>query len=709
MAVDKAVPVPEAEITSVDLVGWVGGLNLNGAQNAPANSFIDSKDVALSIDGFMQPRPCLSPFLPDTVGNSYQKLPVVWNNQIYYFTMDMGDGKVKYCQEGDSSWTDCGGGATNAFTTSGTGKPEFLRVLDNVIVLNGDNGDKIAYLDLSTTGFPVIKYSSVTDPASAPTIAASGITGSDTYGSPNLYAIYYAYSYSTTTGETNLSPIHTYYVSSTRDQWSSLGTPGKLTLTRPDFGSEPAGAQYWNLYIALSSTAGTITADDMLQLGVRLDLATGSFIDDGTLDINLGAAAPQVNSTDGFKASHGIVEDGNPILFGDPDNTENLYIGGGGIYAMDFSINNNGYTAQPEKGTNFRPTAIVGFRNGVGTPSLTVLYSNTEGLAKQSVLEQQQVTYGNQTFNVWGVTEQHYGAAGVAATNSCINYNGKLLFLSTDGMMSMNTQPLRQNVISTDPISIQTIDKLIRTVKNSAMPTVVGAGWDNRYMWTMPTNGFDTPQQILVADDNNQVGGRGAWYTYDIPGDWIGVVSPTDAAAFIYISQGNKSYKLLPNSATYDIKGGVAVPFSTKATGPLISVGGTAHNQWQADVQTVFYVRELVGEITVGVTYRNQNGKLKTKTKTYPGPTFTPSAAGGWGDPEYTYASFPAIPGWGSSPSISDPGVLVSSEDVRIPIQIDDEFNEAQWFYSTPVGFNWYQIRAISFEGINLGVRADLQ
>lgn len=87
---------------------------------------------------------------------------------------------------------------------------------------------------------------------------------------------------------------------------------------------------------------------------------------------------------------------------------------------------------------------------------------------------------------------------------------------------------------------------------------------------------------------------------------------------------------------------------------------------------------------------------------------FTPSAAGGWGDTEYVYGSFPLIPGWASSPAISDPGVAVTTSDVRIPIQVDDLMNEAQWFYSTPVGFNSYQIRAISFEGINLGVRPDL-
>jgi hypothetical protein len=606
MAISKPVPVPKKEITSVDVVGWASGLWLNGAQNSPTSSFIEGKDIELSIDGYIQPRRTLSPFLPDTIEKTYQKLPVRWNNSVYYFTAD--NNKIRFCQEGDTAWTDCGG--SNTFITNNGGKPKFLRVLDSVLILNGVNGDKLAYVDLNTAGFPVVKYILVTNP---PTVMSAALAGLTT-GALNIY---YAFNYSGAAGETLLSPILTQSINIARDQWQTLATPGKITLTRP--GTAPAGAKYWNLYVALSATGGTITTTDMLQLAAKLDLNQTTIVDDGSLAINLGAVAPIANSTDGPKVSDGIVEEGNPILFGDPLNPENIYIGGGGPYALDFSVSNGGYLAQPEKGTNFEITTIIGFRNGQGIPSLTVLFSNTEGLAKQSVLEQQTVTYGKESFNVWGVKEQHYGAAGVAATNSAINYNGKLLFLSTDGFMSMNTQPLRQNVISTDPISVQAIDSYVRQIKNSAMKNVVGAGWDNKYMWTVPNDGFDLPQQLLVLDDNNKVQDHSAWYTLNIPAQWVGVVSPNNDAAFVYVSQGVHTYKLLPSSATFDTIAGASVPFSTKATGPLVSMGGAAHNHWQADVQVMFYIIGLVGDITVGVTYRNKNGKLKTKTKTHHG------------------------------------------------------------------------------------------
>lgn len=692
--------VPQKTITSVDFPKFSDGLFDGNPQNAPVGSFTDSSNVELDINGYIMPRRRLVPFLPDTIGISYQKSPVLWNNKIYYFTAD--NGKIRFCQEGDLDWTDCGG--SNSFTTTGPGYCTFLRVMDNVLILNGKNGDGLAYVDMSTTGFPVVKYTAITNPTGTFTPSFTTITNT------GVYKVYYAYSYTTTTGETELSTILSQTISTSRDLWQTLTPPANIKLLRTDFGSEPAGARYWNMYIAIAAPNGTIQKSDMLQLAIGLDLSVSTFVDDGTLAINLSSVPPEVNSTGGFKVESGIIEEGNPILFGDPDNPQNIYIGGGGIYAMDFSINNGGYTAQPEKGTNFHPTAIVGFRNGVGIPSLTVLYSNTEGLSKQSVLEQSTVTYQGSSFAVWGVKEQHYGAAGVAAENSTVNYNGKLLFLSTDGFMSMNTQPLRQNVIATDNISIRAIDGYVRSIKNSATSTVVGCGWDNKFMWTVPAHGFDTPQQILIYDTNNASADQSsAWYTMDIPANWIGVVSPTTDPAFVYVSIGNKSYKLFEGTSTSDVISGLSVPFSTSAVGPLAGIGGLAHNTFQASVQAIFYVLQLVGTITVGINYRNQNGKIKTKSKVYVGPQFIPSSSGSWGDPGWVYANQPMVAGWSGFPKISVAASNLTALDVRIPVRTDDIVSEVQWFFSTEKGYNDFKLKAVSFEGINIGVRPDLQ
>lgn len=696
MANNQYLPVADTKISSVDIPRFDGGLFLLEDQNAPVNAIVDSKDIELDINGYIMQRRRLSQFLPDTVQTSYQKFPVLWNNNLYYFTLD--DGKAKFCQEGDAGWTDCGG--SNSLTTLNGGFPTFLRVLDKVLIINGGNGDKLAYIDLGTGGFPVVKYTLVTDPGSA-------LTGALTNLAAGSFNIYYAYSYSGAIGETLISPILTKSINIVRDQWgNNTATPSSIKVSRPA-GAPPTGALYWNLYVAVAATGGTIQSSDMLQLAAKLDLSVLDFNDDGTLDINLGQPAPTANSTDGPRVDHGILEDGNPILFGDVDNPYAIWIGGGGPNALDFSTSNGGYKAEPEKGTNYYPTAIVGFRTGQGIPALTVLYSNTEGLSKQSVLQQQTITYGDTSFTVWGVTEQHYGAAGMAAPNSAINYNGKLLFLSTDGFLSADTQPTVQNVLSILPVSAP-IDPYIRGIKNSAMKTVVGTGWNNKYMWLVPNAGFDTPQQIVILDTNVKgVNGKGAWYTLDIPANWIGVVSPKNDPAFVYIMQGNKSYKLLASNSTFDTKGGVSVPFATGATGALIGMGGEAHNVWQSDVLTMFYVLNLIGDITVGVNYRNQSGKMKTKAKTFHGPVFVPSGAGGWGDTGWGYDGH--TPRFSSEPVIHDTVGVLTPVDKRIPIRVDDMFNEAQWFFYTPVGYSAFKLRAVSYEGVNLGVLPDLQ
>lgn len=690
----KPVPVPETKIDSIDVKNFGGGLFMGGDQNAPSNSFVHGKDVELDRYGFLVPRRRLLPFLPDTVGTSYQKFPVLWEGEIFYFTAD--NNKIKFCQKGDAGWTDCGG--TNSFTTNAGGFTKFIRVLDCVLILNGKNGDKLAYIDLATGGFPVVKYTLVTDPSTVMTAALTTLV-------PGAYSVYYAYSYSGAVGETLLNPILTKSINVVRDQWQGMGTPGSIKVSRPA-GAAPAGAKFWNLYIATAATAGTIQSSDMLRLAVKLDLANFDFVDDGALSIDLGAPAPEANSTDGPKVSNGLVEDGNPILFQDEDNPYNIWIGGGGPNALDFSASNGGYRAEPEKGTNFYPTAIVGFRTGQGVPALTVLYSNTEGLSKQAVLQQQTVNYGDQSFTVWGVTEQHYGAAGVAAPNSAINYKGKLMFLSTDGFSSAETQPSLQNVLSIKSIS-GPIEDFVAGIKNSAMPSVVGTGWNNKFMWLVPSAGFDTPQQIAILDTNNKgIEGDGAWLVLDIPADWIGVVSPQDDAAFVYISQGKKTFALLVGQSTYDTIDGVSVPFATGADGPLLGMGGESHNMWQATVQAMFYVMGLVGDITVGVTWRGEGGQPKTQVVTHHGPVFVPSGAGGWGDTGWGYAHGPS---YRSTPVIIDTVGALTPQDVRIPVPIDDLINEAQWFYSTPVGFSNYRIRSISYEGVNLGVRPDLQ
>lgn len=690
MAVRNPAKIPKKQIGSVDVTGFSGGMYLNGEQNAKGNQIVDGHDVELTIDGFIVPRKSLTPWLPDTVEDGYQVYPVIWEGEVLEFTAD--DGKIKYCQDGDEDWTDCIG--DNTITTQNGGKPIFLRILDVLLVLNGGNGDRLCYVKLDTK--EVVKYAAVTDPTVAPSAAATGITNS------GAYKIYYGYTFSSATGETKISPILTYTINKPRDQWKTDGSE-YLTITRP--AGNPANSTKWNLYVALASTGGTIQDTDMLLLAGGLDLASLSVVDNGALAIDIGRGnPPSVNSTNGPKVKYGIETNGRPVLFGDVENPHNVWIGGDGEFALDFSSANGGFRSEPSKGTNYYPASVIGFRNGQGIPSLTILFSNTQGLSKQATLEQQTINYGNLSFVVWGVTEQNYGAAGVASSLGVVNYKGTLSFPSVDGFTSMDTQPQLQNVIATKEID-QDIAPYSERIKVSALDEIVGTGWGNRVLWIVPSYGFDRPNHILIRDLNN----NGAWNPpLEIPADWIGTVSPPNSPAFVYIRQGKKTYKLFESFGTVDYLGTGATPFSTSAKGALIGIN-EARNGYQAVVQAMFYLVGLIGNIRIGVNYRDQNGDIQTAYEDVVGPAYVLSSSGGWSDPQYVYAGFDTPAGWSPVAQIDESASSLVKVDKRIPVPINDLASEVQWYIQTPVGYNDFMLRVVSYEGENLGVKPDLR
>lgn len=692
MAVKNPAKVPKKEITSIDVTNFSGGWNLLGEQNADINQIVEAIDIERSTDGYIRPRRSLQPWLPNTIDTVYQVYPALVDNDVVNFVAD--NGKVRYCMEGDSGWTDCGG--DNSITTGPGIKTQFLRILDVLLVINGAGGDKLCQVDLETK--QVVKYSPIADPTAALTITPTGISNTGSY------KIYYGYTYSSSTGETKISPILNQTISKPRDAWKTDGTE-YLTINFTD--TPPVGAKYRNLYIALAANGGVVQDSDMLMLAAGLDLNSSSIVDNGTLAIDVGRGNPPVtNSTDGPKVKYGIETNGRPVLFGDIEDEHNIWIGGDGEYALDFSSSNGGFRSQPSKGTNYYPASVIGFRNGQGVPSLTILFSNTQGLSKQATLEQKTVTYGNQSFVVWGVTEQNYGAAGVASSLGVINYKGQLAFPTTDGFVSMTTEPQLQNVLATKAIDKE-IKPYTKRIKVEALNEVVGAAWDDLMMWLIPAYGFDTPNEILIRDLNND----GSWTPpLKIPAQWIGTVSPPDGPAFVYICQGNKILKLFESFGTVDYKGSGSEPFRTYAKGSLVGIN-EAHNAYQAVVQAMFYLVDVIGDITIGVNYRNQNGKIKTKKKVYKGPKYVLSSSGGWSDPQYTYAHFktPARQGWSSIAKIDESAATLERVTKRVPLSINDLASELQWFIETSVGYNDYLLRTVSYEGENLGVKPDLR
>lgn len=685
----KPVKVPERRISSNDVVSFNGGLDERGEANAAPNTFTFGRNTMVDLQGLVTHRQGKKRWLPDTVETCYQIFPAIYDDHLYYLVAD--DGKIKYCEAGDTVWTDCGG--NNTVTTGPGIINTFLRVLDRVLVYNGI--DKLRFINLAN--LQMVKYLPVTDPANAPTATATGITASGSF------KVYYAISFNSSVGTTKISPILSQAVSKARGSWKTDGTE-YLTIARNN--TTPTNATSWNLYIATDAAGGTIAASDMMLIASGLDLSVTSFMDTGTISINISqGTAPEDNSTDGPIVQYGVESEGRPILWGDPNNPYNLYIGGDGANALDFSPTNGGYTLPLNKGTNYYPMSTVGFRNGQGIPSLTVLFSNTMGLSKQSIIEQQTVTYGNFSFVVWGVTEQNYGSAGVSSPYSVVNYLGKLIFPTADGIVAMDTAASLQNVLSSERIS-NPISETVDTFRNSSLKYIVGTAWNNRVYMTVPSRGYSYNNEIIVYDMTNKE--HPIWYKWDIKCQWIGVVSPLDSASFVYICQDNYIFRLqTAYVAQDDTSDGLSEAFPLSARGTLLGTNA-AHNNFTAINRAVFYLQDAIGDIEIGVTYRDRNGKLKTKSRVVTQGGYNTSHSGNWSDHSYLFTGQTIYKRWSDTPYIEDADTS-NKETIREALKLNNVIaSEAQWFINTNLDNSSFTLRSVSYEGVNIGIKADL-
>lgn len=692
MAITKPVKVPQKNITTTDVVSLDGGIDERGDANADPNSFVYGRNFMVNSRGLGTHRLGLKQFLPDTVETVYEVFPAIYNNKLYYLVAD--DGKIKYCEAGSNTWVDCGG--PNEVTTGPNIVTTFIRVQDAVLILNGV--DKLRFINLKD--LEMVQYTALPNPTNAPTLTATGIT---TTGSVKVY---YAMNWNSTVGQTEITPILSQTISKQRDMWKTDGTE-YVTVARNN--TAPAGAKSWNLWVAMAPAGGTIQPSDMLLLAAGIDIATTEFIDNGTLatDLNRGTA-PEDNSTDGPIARFGIETDGRPILYGIKGDEHAALIGGYGENALDFSPSNGGYRMVLNQGTNYYPMSFVGFRNGQGIPSLTILFSNTQGLSKQSIAEQQTVSYGNTSFVVWAVTEQNYGAAGVSSPYATTNYNGGLYFHSTDGIMRMDTKVSVQNVLSQMRISDK-VEDTVGSIRNAAIDKIVSTAWAGRVYFTIPSRGYDYNNEILIYDISNDQ--KPKWYSFDIRAQWIGTISPEDEAAFVYICQDNHIYRLDESYAAIDENNdGTISSFPVEARGSLIGLN-EAHNSYKAIVQVVFYLTDVIGTVQVGVNYRNESGRMKTKVKTRTVGQYSRSSGGGWSSPDYMFnQNMPTeVLRWGEVAKINNVNQS-TKQSIRIPMQMNVIASEMQWFVRSGTDdVTSFVLRSVSYEGENLGVKVDLR
>lgn len=692
MAVTDPVKVKGATITSSDLVSFAAGLDERGDYNITPDAFSYGRNIRINSSGNATKRLSKKRWLPNSVGFNGEVSTVYYGGEIYYFIAD--DSEIKYCQPNATEWISCGG--DNEITTDEDVITTFLRVNDILLCMNGV--DPLRYIDL--TNLEMTQFTAVVDPASAITIAATGITGSGNY------KVYYAFTYNSNGGgETAISSIKTQAVSKSRSTWADDGSE-YLTLTFND--TPPSGATSRNLYAAIALQGTSPVASDLAMLKSNIPLGDASWVDDGSqpFDISFNTA-PDENSTAGIKASVGLVVDKTPVLYGDPDNPYDIYFGALTDDGVSFGSNNGAQRLPLLKGTNYYPTSVIGFRNNQNVPNLLALFSGTEGVSKQQIISQKTLTYGNATITYWGADELNAGAAAVYSKYGVVSYLGELQFPSSEGITSIKTEQDLQNVLSPSIVSDPVADTY-STIKNASFDKIIGASWNNLVAWAIPSRGYNYNNQILIRDMTNRQ--KPKWYIWDLAVDWIGSITPPNRDGFLYIRQGNEFFKLAETYVAEDENSdGTSEPYPMVIDSSLKAFS-QGRNVYMAITQTVFYIAEFIGTITITVSYVNKKGKIKSKVKTFTNGGHTRNILSGWSNPRLLYRSWnnrginwsTPIPTSGDQNNSSK---IVKRCRIKLPNPV---VNEVKVRISTDLSNTSFDFVNANFEGVNIGVIGDI-
>lgn len=692
MAVTNPVKVKPAQIVAAPITSFDGGLDERGDHNIAPNCYSYGLNVAVNSAGNITKRLSKRKWLPDTVGFNGEVSTIYYNNQIYYIVAD--DGKVKYCQENDTTWTDFGG--ANAITTTAGVITTFMRTNNLVCCMNGT--DSLRYIDLAT--FDMVQFTFVADPTNTLTATASGISAS------GPFTVYYGMTYNSDGGgETAVSNILSQAVSKSRTTWLADGTE-YLTISFND--TPPTGATSRNIYAAIALQGTTPVASDLVRIKGNIPLSDASFVDNGSFpfDISVGFA-PSVNSTAGIKASRAEIMDKTPIFYGDPDNPYDLVFGS--LTDTGISVAGEGSQRLPLlEGTNYYPTSVIGFRNNQNIPTVFTLFSGTEGVSKQQTITQKTVTYGNNTITYWEADELNTGAAPVFSMYSVVSYLNQLIFPSSGGVTSIKTDPNLQGVLSPSIIS-EKIAVTYRTIKNTNFDKIVGAAWNNLIFMAVPSRGYNFNNQILVYDLTNKE--KPKWYIWDLPADWIGSVTLPDRASFAYIRQGNEFYKLSDTYTAEDEQSdGTLVSFPMTVEGSLLPLVNNTRSGFFAATQAVVYVANFIGTFTLEVKYFNQKGRPKYKSKEFTNGAQVTSLKAGWGNLALLYRSWNnRMINWSTPLPISgetaDSLKITRRCRMRLPNPV---INEAKFKITANSSGTSFDLVNGVYEGVNIGVIGDI-
>lgn len=631
---------PSPKIDKISLRDWLKG-TVTAFDNGrtPTNGLRASGNMILDQDGTARPRPSLvrygTQLTGTALGEIFEFVRIESNIPVTYMLVMQnisGTTKPAYSKDG-GAWT-----TINGKTYDNTAKAHYMQIDDKIMVMNG--ADNLSYVDIPTLA--AIPYVSLSTPA-APTATKTGLAGT-------TYTYYYKITANSTVGETAASASDSESVLSQRDVWNA--TTDFVTVTW----SAVSSATSYNVYI------GTVSGQEY-----RVATAVNglSFVDDGSLPIDVTSPAPEGDSTAGPKVTRGTVINGQPFFTGDIDFPYYVRYGGTGLSALDLSPFGGGGYSEIGRGTKDFPVKVMSFRDNKGNPVITILSRGTNGSGKRHIMTPDSITEGENTLNFFAITEDN-GQDGTDSPDGVILYKDSLHYPSRDGFKTTGTKPQLQNLLSTDTTS-ETIINDVRNLSSSYMDKCVGLANQGKLYWLLPV-GSSSNNEMWVLDLDRQ----GAWMKpWNISGDWQTLYNDNSGDTHHLVLQNNIIFELSYSQATSD--DGVA--FRTNLTSGFLrfSEDGT---DWAKVIDVTFVILRPQGEISFSISGKTEDSSLATVGQESFASTTT---VAGWGEA-----------GWGGAPSSifgwsNFDVVPITYGDAQryVTIDVDEELQWLGWGINT--------------------------
>jgi hypothetical protein len=519
----------------------------------PQDSLSDMTNMELVEDNIVRPRPPLVRYGIQPAN------PVIGRGKYRYngvrgelFMMNVaGVGKIYYRTNG-GAFTLVGG----LNTYDSTAWAGFCQSKNRIYVYNGVNN--LSYIDL--TSFITVEYTSLATPSAPTTVAAAGLTSGT-----KPYNYYYKVTANNVVGESAASAASTAVaVNAIRDNWNATNS---VTVSW----SVVAGATSYTIY-------GGDDPNFLNEIITLANLATLSYIDDGTLTLNPFKIAPSSNSTQGAVFTWMYVDARNAQIFGITASNQLYYSAPGTTSAADFSsLNGGGFTTIDEGGDtvlNF----VDGFRTGKGDPVITTSSRGSAGKGKLCHITFDSANYGDQVIFFPDVTEAN-GQSGTYAPRATVKSGDSLTYPTGDAFKSTGTSQNIVNILTTNSIS-QDIEPDVNKINLTALKDAAGVEYQGRLYFALPVSST-TNNEIWILDTTR----KNAWILrWTVAAKDIWLYEDSSGTSHLCVLVNNVILEFTRTGATLHTDDGVPfrsrVAYSSLVWDPDGLSLGNIHNQY---------------------------------------------------------------------------------------------------------------------------------